>query len=122
MSKKNYSMIKKLKSLLSLFGASGYRYNFTLFSFDNIHGVQDAFPDEPAVFVFARRAYDMLRMRFTYRLIHCGATRNLSALSAGELSARFPSLVEADCVGVLYEGDAQQRRRVVDDIMRRNFA
>ncbi len=114
-------MLKKLKSLLSVFGASGYRYSFTLFSFDKVNGVEDAFPDEGAVFLFARRAFDLLRMRFTYEPIYCGATKNLSALSVGKLSKHVPALVEANCIGVIYEGDSRERSRVVADIVGRNF-
>ena len=113
-------MIKKLKSLLSVFGASGFRYSFSLFSFDNVNGVEDAFPDEGAVFLFARRAFDFLRMRFAYEPIYCGATKNLSALSVGKLAGRVPALVRANCIGVIYETDARERSRVVGDIMRRN--
>lgn len=114
-------MLKKLKSLLSVFGASGYRYSFTLFSFDKVNGVEDAFPDEGAVFLFARRAFDLLRMRFTYELIYCGATKDLSALSVGKLSKHVPALVGADCIGVIYKSDSRERSRVVADIVRRNF-
>lgn len=114
-------MLKKLKSLLSVFGASGYRYSFALFSFDKVNGVEDAFPDEGAVFLFARRAFDLLRMRFTYELIYCGATKDLSALSVSKLSNHEPALVGANCIGVIYESDSRERNRVVADIVRRNF-
>lgn len=114
-------MVRKLKSLLSLFGGSGYRYKFTLFAFDKIHGVEDAFPDEGAVFLFARRFFNALRLRFDYKLLYCGETRDLSALSMGKLSGKFPLLLDANCVGVLYEGDAAVRARVARDINSRNF-
>jgi hypothetical protein len=114
-------MVKKLKSLLSVFGASGKRYKFSLFSFDKISGIEDAFPDEGAVFLFARRAYDVLRFRFVYKLLHCGETRDLSVLSAGRLSHAIPSLLAADCVAVLFEKDASVRSGVVKDILKRNF-
>lgn len=114
-------MLKKLKSLLSVFGASGYRYSFVLFLFDKVNGVEDAFPDEGAVFLFARRAFDFLRMRFVYEPIYCGATKNLSQLSVGKLSNHVPALVGANCIGVIYEADAHERSRVVADIGHRNF-
>lgn len=114
-------MVKKLKSLLSVFGASGYRYCFTLFSFDKINGVEDAFPDEGAVYLFARKAFDMLRLRYSYRPIYCGAARNLSALSAGKLHKHAPEIMGANCVGILYESDSHERNRVVEDIVRKNF-
>lgn len=114
-------MIKKLKSLLSVFGASGYRYNFTLFLFDKINGVEDAFPDEGAVFLFARRAFDFLRLRFVFEPIYCGATKNLSALSVGKLSKHSPAIMNANCVGIVYEADSHKRSKVVSDIVRRNF-
>lgn len=114
-------MMKKLKSLLSVFGASGYRYNFTLFSFDNINGVEDAFPDEGAIFLFLRRSFDFLRLRFTYEPIYCGATKNLSALSAGKLSKHTPAIVNANCIGVIYDSDSRERNRMVADIVRRNL-
>ena len=113
-------MLKKLKSLLSVFGASGFRYSFSLFLFDKVNGVEDAFPDEGAVFLFARRTFDFLRMRFTYEPIYCGATKNLSALSVGKLAKHVPALVGANCIGVIYEGDARESGRVVGDIVRRN--
>ncbi len=113
--------MKKIKSLLSLFGASGYRYKFSLFMFDKVHGVEDAFPDEGAVFVFLRRVYDILHLRFSYKLIHCGATKDLSALSVARLSKRFPSLLSSNCLGVLYEKVPKERSCIVSDIIRRNF-
>lgn len=113
-------MLKKLKSFLSVFGASGFRYSFSLFLFDKVNGVEDAFPDEGAVFLFARRAFDFLRMRFTYEPIYCGATKDLSALSVGKLAGHVPALVTANCIGIIYEADARERSRVVGDIVRRN--
>lgn len=115
------NMVKKLKSLLSVFGASGYRYKFLLFKFNNILGVEDAFPDEGAVFIFLRRVYNVLRLRYNYELVHCGETRDLSSLSAGRLSRTFPALLCANCIAVLYESDAAVRNRVVKDIRNRNF-
>lgn len=115
-------MLKKLKSLLSVFGASGFRYSFSLFLFDKVNGVEDAFPDEGAVFLFARRTFDFLRMRFAYEPIYCGGTKDLSALSVGKLSKHVPTLVAANCIGVIYEADVRKRNRVVGDIVRRkNF-
>lgn len=114
-------MIKKLKYLLSVFGASGYRYSFTLFFFDRINGVEDAFPDEGAVYLFARRVFDFLRMRFTYEPIYCGATKDLSALSVGKLSKHSPAIMNANCVGIVYEADSRARNKAVADIVRRNF-
>jgi hypothetical protein len=114
-------MVERLKSLLSLFGASGYRYKFSLFVFDNIHGVEDAFPDEGAVFLFARRFFNALRLCFDYKLLYCGATRDLSALSVGNLAGKNPSLRDANCIGVLYEADADVRARVLADVSKRNF-
>ena len=113
-------MLKKIKSLLSVFGASGFRYSFSLFLFDKVNGVEDAFPDEGAVFLFARRTFDFLRMRFVYEPIYCGATKDLSALSVGKLSKHVPTLVAANCIGVIYEADVRERNRVVGDIVRRN--
>ncbi len=114
-------MVKKLKPLLSVFGASGHRYKFYLFKFDNIFGVEDAFPDEGAVFIFLRRVYNALRFGFSYEPLHCGEAHDLSSLSAGKLSKMFPALVRANCIAVLYEGDAALRNRVVKDIKKRNF-
>lgn len=114
-------MVKRLKPLLSLFGASGYRYKFLLFKFDNIFGVEDAFPDEGAVFIFLRRACNVLWFGFTHDLLHCGETRDLSGLSAGKLSRVFPALLRANCIAVLYEKDPAVRSRVVKDIVSRNF-
>ena len=114
-------MVNKLKSLFSVFGASGYRYKFVPFTFDMFFGVEDALPAEGAVFLFLRRAYDRLRRCFKYELLHCGHTGDLSALSVGELSVKYPALCNANCVAVLYEGDAAMRNKVTEDIICRNF-
>ena len=114
-------MVKRLKPLLSRFGASGYRYKFLLFKFDNIFGVEDAFPDEGAVFIFLRRTCNVLRLGFTHELLHCGETRDLSGLSVGRMSKVFPVLLRANCIAVLYEKDPAVRNRVAKDIISRNF-
>ncbi len=85
--------------MLSLFGGSGYRYNFSLFTFDKVHGVEGALPQQPAVFVFARRGYDRRRNRFTFDPICCSATTNLAGVAVSELAKSVPALVDANCVG-----------------------
>ena len=115
-------MVYKLKSLFSVFGASGYRYKFIPYIFGVVLGVEDALPAEGAVFIFLRRAYDRLLRRFKYELLYCGQTDNLSDLSVGELSGKYPALCNANCVAVLYEGDAAVRNKVTEDIICRNFA
>ena len=119
----NYSiMVKKLKTILSLFGGSGYRYNFTLFTFDRVHGVEGALPQQPAVIVFARRGYDRCRDRFTFEPICCSATPNLAGVAVSELAKSVPALVDANCVGVAFVPSEADRCSMVDDIAGRIFA
>lgn len=113
-------MVKNLESFFSVFGASGYRYYFSLFSFDNIYGIEGAFPCDGAVYLLIRKVYDFMRLRFSYNLLHCAATGDLSSLSIGNLSKRIPKLLDANCIGVLYEKDAARREAIVTDILRRN--
>lgn len=110
-----------MSTLLSVFGGSGYRYKFSLFTFDNIHGVEDAFPAEGAVFLFVRRFFNALRQRFDYELLHCDATDDLSALSVGGMAKRIAPLLKANCVGVLCESAPDVREAVVKDVVQRNF-
>lgn len=111
-------MVKKLKTMLSLFGGSGYRYNFSLFTFDKVHGVEGALPQQPAVFVFARRGYD----RLTFDPICCSATPNIAGVAVGELARSVPALVDANCVGVAFVPGEDARCTMVDDIASRIFA
>lgn len=115
-------MVKKLKTILSLFGGSGYRYNFSLFTFDKVHGVEGALPQQPAVFVFARRGYDRRRNRFTFDPICCSATPNLAGVAVSELAKSVPALVTANCVGVAFVSAEDARCTMVDDIASRIFA
>ena len=115
-------MVKKLKTILSLFGGSGYRFNFSLFTFDKIHGIEGALPSQPAVFVLARRGYDKRRARFTFAPICCRATDDLSSVSVGELAKSVPALLTANCIGVAFVSGENARRSMVDDITSRNFA
>ena len=115
-------MVKKLKTMLSLFGGSGYRYNFSLFTFDKVHGVEGALPQQPAVFVFARRGYDRRRSRFTFDPICCSATPNLAGVAVCELARSVPALVDANCVGVAFVSSEDARCTMVDDIASRIFA
>ena len=115
-------MIKKKSVLLSLFGASGYRYKLSQYVFDKVWGVEGALPAVGGVFVFMKRLFNKRCGCFVYEFCHAGEAPDLSALSVGELAKEHKALLAASCVGVLPVPDVTERARIASDIIRRNLA
>lgn len=114
-------MIKKKSVLLSLFGASGYRYKLSQYVFGKVWGVEGVLPAVGGVYVFMKRLFSKRRGCFVYEFCHAGEAPDLSALSVDKLAKDNKSLLAASCVGVLPVSDAAERSRITSDIIRRYF-
>lgn len=114
-------MVKKMSVLLSVFGASGYRYKFSLYTFDKVWGVEGSLPACGGVFLFLHRSFYKKRATFSYKSLYCNATDNLSEVSVGTLAHKMDILRSANCVAVLLIDAEAERNSVARDIIRRNI-
>ena len=69
-------MVTDIEVTMTLQGASGKTYLFTLFEYSSFSQLHDAFKPLQAIYVFSRRIYR--EGTYTHSLLYLGQTNNLS--------------------------------------------
>ena len=114
-------MIKKLGKTLTLTGASGKKYDFDLFSFDDYEEIKRYFNEVPALYIFVRLTTDKQRYE---EVIYLGETGNVHTRYDDHHKEYCIKGRNANCIGFYQEEgfDVEANRKAAEkDLLDANF-
>lgn len=109
-------MVTDLKVTMTLQGASGKSYLFTLFEYSSFNQLHDAFRPLQALYVFSKRYFS--EGAFTHSLIYLGQTNDLSTRFNNHHKETEIGEHYGNCIWIhVCNGTDQQREEAERDLL-----